>query len=53
MSKMILEVSEDNPDNTIDLTQHQDKFIIRIVNVKVTYDEVSKEKTVIKYNSTL
>jgi len=38
MSKILLELSEDNPDNTIDLDEHYDKFIIRVVNIKVTYD---------------
>ena len=54
MSKILIELSEDNTENTIDLKEHEDKFIIRIVNYKVSYDGAAKEiEVVTKNNSSL
>ena len=53
MAKIMLELSEENPDNTIDMNLHEDKLIARMVTVVVSYEGGYQDKIIRKSYSSV
>ena len=50
MVTMMMEISQDTPDNTLDLDEARQYIVPRIANYLVTYDKITKEEHIeIKY----